>query len=111
MTRITSLSRRRFLATSATGGALLAPSWHASAQGVGSTAHIDPDGPSVPFPIPWLDKNGSHNQRQDLTRNRRTFTISKVEWPGAQGSMDWAPMVRASDFCSAPRRPTTALWM
>ena len=62
MTRITSLSRRRFLATSATGGALLAPSWHASAQGVGSTAHIDPDGPSVPFPIPWLDKNGSHNQ-------------------------------------------------
>jgi len=23
---------------------------------------IDPDGPSGPYPIPWLDKNGSHNQ-------------------------------------------------
>src|SRR5277367_2415623 len=62
MNRITRLSRRRFLATSAAGGALLAPSWHASAEGVGSTADVDPDGPSVPFPIPWLDKNGSHNQ-------------------------------------------------
>jgi hypothetical protein len=62
MNRVTSLSRRRFLGTSAAGGALLAPSWHASAQGVGSTAHVDPDGPSVPFPIPWLDMNGSHNQ-------------------------------------------------
>jgi hypothetical protein len=62
MNRVTSLSRRRFLGTSAAGGALLAPSWHASAQGVGGTAHVDPDGPSVPFPIPWLDMNGSHNQ-------------------------------------------------
>ena len=79
MTRITSLSRRRFLATSATGGALLAPSWHASAQGVGSTAHIDPDGPSVPFPIPGWTRTVATTSRQDLTRNRRTFTISKVE--------------------------------
>lgn len=24
--------------------------------------YAGPDGPSGPFPIPWLDKNGSHNQ-------------------------------------------------
>jgi hypothetical protein len=66
MKRITSfLSRRRFLRTSAAGGALLVPSWNASAQGVASkriAAHVDPDGPPDPFPIPWLDGNGSHNQ-------------------------------------------------
>ena len=66
MKRIKSLlSRRRFLGTSAAGSALLVPSWNASARGVASkpiTAHVDPDGPSVPFPIPWLDMNGNHNQ-------------------------------------------------
>ena len=44
---------------------MLVPSWNASARGVASkpiTARVDPDGPSVPFPIPWLDMNGSHNQ-------------------------------------------------
>ena len=25
-------------------------------------SRVDPDGPSGPYPIPWLDKNGSHNQ-------------------------------------------------
>jgi DMSO/TMAO reductase YedYZ molybdopterin-dependent catalytic subunit len=31
-------------------------------------SHVDPDGPPGPYPIPWLDKNGSHNQpaRPDL---------------------------------------------
>jgi len=66
MKRITNLpSRRRFLGTSAAGGALLVPSLHASAQGDASkaiAAHVDPDGSSDPFPIPWLDVNGSHNQ-------------------------------------------------
>jgi hypothetical protein len=65
MNRNMSLSRRRFLGTSAAGGAFLAPSWNASAQSITSkptAARIDPDGPSGPFPIPWLDKNGSHNQ-------------------------------------------------
>jgi hypothetical protein len=66
MKRITNLpSRRRFLGTGAAGGALLVPSWNASAQGVASkpiVAHVDPDGPPDPFPIPWLDANGSHNQ-------------------------------------------------
>ncbi len=59
------LSRRGFLGTSAAAGALLAPGWNASARGVANkpiAVHVDPDGPPDPFPIPWLDKNGSHNQ-------------------------------------------------
>lgn len=66
MNRTTNLvSRRRFLGTSAAAGALLMPSWGAAAQGVAGSSialHVDPDGPSEPFPIPWLDRNGSHNQ-------------------------------------------------
>jgi len=27
-----------------------------------SVSDIEPDGPPGPYPIPWLDKNGSHNQ-------------------------------------------------
>jgi hypothetical protein len=64
------LSRRRFLGSSAAAGAVLLPGWNAaaqnaSAQGAASTpvpGYAGPDGPSGPFPIPWLDKNGSHNQ-------------------------------------------------
>ena len=59
------LSRRKFFGTSAAGGTLLMPSWNTLAQGVATTsvaAHVDPDGPADPFPIPWLDMNGSHNQ-------------------------------------------------
>ena len=58
------LSRRRFLGTGAAGGALLLPE-AGPAFAVSSepaAAPIEPDGPSGPFPIPWLDKNGSHNQ-------------------------------------------------
>jgi hypothetical protein len=59
------LSRRQLLRTSAAGSVVLLPGWNASAQNVTSksiAAHVDPDGPSGPFPIPWLDMNGSHNQ-------------------------------------------------
>lgn len=59
------LSRRRFLGTSAAGGALLWQGWDAAVQGaagLSNAVHVDPDGPLDPFPIPWLDKNGSHNQ-------------------------------------------------
>jgi len=59
------LSRRQLLGTSAAGSAVLLPDWNALAQGVARksiAARVDPDGPSGPFPIPWLDANGSHNQ-------------------------------------------------
>ena len=60
-----SLSRRRFLSAGAGAGALLVPGWDASAEqpaGAPMTPRVYPDGPPDPFPIPWLDKNGSHNQ-------------------------------------------------
>jgi hypothetical protein len=58
-------SRRRFLAAGAAGSAWLMHGCNASAQAAASIrpdSPIDPDGPSGPYPIPWLDKNGSHNQ-------------------------------------------------
>ena len=58
-------SRRRFLAASAAGSAWLMQGCNVSAQAaarVRPDSPIDPDGPSAPYPIPWLDKNGSHNQ-------------------------------------------------
>jgi hypothetical protein len=44
---------------------MLGPGWGAAAQPVAgrpTAARVNPDGPSEPFPIPWLDNNGSHNQ-------------------------------------------------
>ena len=57
-------SRRAVLGTGVAGSAMLIAD-HASALEAASNsaqAHVDPDGPAGPFPIPWLDKNGSHNQ-------------------------------------------------
>ncbi|WP_428534895.1 hypothetical protein [Rhodopila sp.] len=63
MNKTTDLSRRRVLGAGAAGGAVLTASRDGSAQSVArSGRHVDPDGPSGPFPIPWLDMNGSHNQ-------------------------------------------------
>ena len=36
--------------------------WAQAVAGIRPVSDINPDGPSGPFPIPWLDKNGSHNQ-------------------------------------------------
>ena len=60
-----SASRRRFLGAGTAGGAWLIRGCNASAQAAAEiqpVSHIDADGPSGPYPIPWLDKNGSHNQ-------------------------------------------------
>jgi hypothetical protein len=62
MTSCTICSRRRLLATSAraAAGLLLA-----SAVGEAQPPQSQPmtaNGGTEPYPIPWLDKNGSHNQ-------------------------------------------------
>lgn len=66
MTTITGpLSRRGVLGRAAAGGALLLPSALPGAAAAAPEAvaePIAPDGPSGPFPIPWLDANGNHNQ-------------------------------------------------
>jgi hypothetical protein len=58
-------SRRRFLATSAASGALLAEDSNALSQAAARVRpldYVEPDGPPGPYPIPWLDMNGNHNQ-------------------------------------------------
>jgi hypothetical protein len=58
-------SRRRFLATSAAGAAWLmrgGSAWGQAAASIPPVSDIYLDGPSGPYPISWLDKNGSHNQ-------------------------------------------------
>jgi len=58
-------SRRQCLAASAAGSAWLMQGRKESAEaaaGIQPVSHIEPDGPAGPYPIPWLDKNGSHNQ-------------------------------------------------
>lgn len=65
MIRITNrLSRRHLFGSSVVAGAALLPALSAASQDAAGTSvpHVDPDGPAGPFPIPWLDMNGSHNQ-------------------------------------------------
>jgi hypothetical protein len=108
------LSRRGFLAASAAGSSLLVPGRNVSAQSASRTSpvsHVEPDGPPGPYPIPWLDMNGNHNQPAgpDLEPSHIFYFKGKVaRCSGFNGA---APMVRASASCSAPRRPTTASWM
>jgi hypothetical protein len=56
-------SRRGLFGIGALGSAaLLLNRGAASAEAGRQTPGLYPDGPATPFPIPWLDKNGSHNQ-------------------------------------------------
>jgi hypothetical protein len=57
-------SRRGFVGIGALGGAtlLLNLGGTAEAEAGRRSPGIHPDGPSAPYPIPWLDQNGSHNQ-------------------------------------------------
>lgn len=58
-------SRRSFLASSLVLAAASALPLPATARAEQPHHHPEPfvyDGSTYPFPIPWLDKNGSHNQ-------------------------------------------------
>lgn len=55
-----SCSRRRLLQGLA--GAALLPSMAGVADAADGNTHPSPNGGTAPYPIPWLDKNGSHNQ-------------------------------------------------
>ena len=58
------LSRRHLLGTGVAGSAMLVAGGASALEGASTLTEVrvDPDGPAGPFPIPWLDKNGSHNQ-------------------------------------------------
>ncbi len=58
-------SRRHFLISSSLVAAASALQLPNRAEAMGKRDKIEPfvyDGSDYPFPIPWLDKNGSHNQ-------------------------------------------------
>ncbi len=59
------VTRRSFLLSGASlaGASMLRLPTTASAEsGLPKGNHFDYDGNTEPYPIPWLDKNGSHNQ-------------------------------------------------
>jgi hypothetical protein len=59
------MTRRRFLAAGATLAAasmVAKPGQAIAAAGQSQQNPFVYDGSTYPFPIPWLDKNGSHNQ-------------------------------------------------
>jgi len=62
-----------------------------------------------PYPIPWLDKNGNHNQPA-RSWSHRTSIISKGASAGARISLAWAPIIKAIELRSAHPQPTTGLW-
>jgi hypothetical protein len=58
-------TRRRFLLSSAAiaaASAVRLPQSASAADSPARSAHFVYDGSNEPYPIPWLDKNGSHNQ-------------------------------------------------
>jgi len=61
------MDRRQFLKTGMYlaglgAGSLFLPGESCANSGSGRTDVPTPDGSTDPYPIPWLDKNGSHNQ-------------------------------------------------
>ena len=65
------------------------------------------NGGTDPYPIPWLDKNGSHNQPAGPNSNPLISTISKVESPGAAPLQAWVPTIREIESRLAVRQLTT----
>jgi len=65
------LSRRGFLTSGVAFAALSALELEARAFGEADLSESKPfvyDGSTYPYPIPWLDKNGSHNQPAGLDK-------------------------------------------
>jgi hypothetical protein len=61
------ISRRQFLRSgtslaAAAAGSTMLPRIRKTADSLGTAYEYDLNGSKEPFPIPWLDKNGSHNQ-------------------------------------------------
>jgi hypothetical protein len=79
----------------------------------GDSSFFDPqtmtaNGGTDPYPIPWLDKNGSHNQAAGPTSNLHISTTSKVESPVAAPLQAWARTIKETASLLALLPPTTA---
>ena len=63
----------------------------------------------IPIRYPGWIRTAAITSRQAQTWNRRTFSISKGESPGALVSSVWAPTMKATAFRSAHQQPITDL--
>src|SRR5260370_27463258 len=61
-----------------------------------------------PYPIPWLDKNGNHNQPAGPNVELSNIYHFKGKLARCSGEMAWAPIIRAIAWRGALLRPTTA---
>jgi hypothetical protein len=105
-------TRRRFLTLSIASGAsaslLLS---HNSAEG-DKPPPSEPttyNGSTDPYPIPWLDKNGSHNQPAGPQLEPSHIYHFKGESPDAPISPAWALTIKVTELPLAPPQPTTDL--
>ncbi len=95
--------RRSFLQFSALGGAATMLPALGSLENPG-TANGSPD----PYPIPWLDKNGSHNQPAGPNLDHRISITLKDWWRAAVHSLAWERIIKGIGSHSAAQQPTMA---
>jgi len=65
------------------------------------------NGGTEPYPIPWLDKNGNHNQPAGPQLEPSHIYHFKGESPVVQGSLGWARTIKATELRSAHPQRTT----
>jgi hypothetical protein len=102
------LSRRNILR-----GGALAGAGFAIAPRLAGAAFLDAPGGNTangstdPYPIPWLDKNGSHNQPAGPNLEPSHITISKASWPVQALSPEWVLTIKGTGSHSAVGPLTT----
>lgn len=68
------------------------------------------NGGTDPYPIPWLDKFGSHNQAAGLNNEPGHIYHFRGRWSAAIASQAWAPTIKETASRSALLQRTTASW-
>ena len=68
------------------------------------------NGGSCPYPIPWLDKNGNHNQSPAPNVELSNIFHFKGSWRGATASTVWGRTIKAIALRGETPLQTTAIW-
>ena len=106
-------TRRRFLTTlsiaSGASASFLLSRKSAAGDKPQSSKVTTYNGGTDPYPIPWLDKNGSHNQPAGLQLEPSHIYHFKGRVARAPISPAWAPTIKVTESHLAHRQPTTDL--
>ena len=111
MTSCPICSRRKMLSTSAraTAALLFAPTRAESQQPVTrEPGPMTANGGSDPYPIPWLDKNGSHNQPAGPNLEPSHIYHFKGRVARCSTFTGWEPTTTGTELHSGVPRPTMA---